>query len=71
MNEYPYERTDLEGWRLVVSEDSHGQHKWVYLPPGDDRRKTWKQSKAAKYWLGLDLVSLTETTDPILNFKAF
>jgi hypothetical protein len=55
--DYPYDRTDLGAWRLVVSEDSHGQHKWVYLDKGDPRRDTWAQSQPAKYWLDLDLVS--------------
>lgn len=54
---YPYDQTDLEGWRLIVSEDSHGQHKWVYLDEQDSRRGTWKQTQEARYWLGLQLVS--------------
>ena len=49
------ETTDLLGWRLVVGEDSHGQQKWVYLPPGPARDE-WKQTKEAKYWLGLGMV---------------
>ncbi|KAH8090819.1 putative lanosterol synthase [Filobasidium floriforme] len=53
--DYPYDRTDLEGWRLVVSEDSHGQHKWIYLGQDDPRRETWEQSQPAKYWLDLNL----------------
>lgn len=51
-------RTDPDGWRLVVSQDSHGQHKWLYLPPGDDRRSTWPQTPVDKYWLGLETVSM-------------
>ncbi|RXK41597.1 lanosterol synthase [Tremella mesenterica] len=51
------EKTDLTGWRLVVGEDSHGQQKWVYLPPGQARDE-WKQTKEAKYWLGLDIGAL-------------
>ncbi|KAJ9110722.1 hypothetical protein QFC20_002763 [Naganishia adeliensis] len=47
-------RTDPLGWRLLVSQDSHGQHKWVYLPPADTRRETWPQSPVDKYWLGLE-----------------
>ncbi|GHJ90428.1 hypothetical protein NliqN6_6830 [Naganishia liquefaciens] len=47
-------RTDIHGWRLLVSEDSHGQHKWVYLPADDPRRASWPQSTVAKYWLGLE-----------------
>lgn len=53
---YPYTKTDLEGWRLLVSEDSHGQHKWAYLQEDDPRRESWKQTDAAKYWLGLKIV---------------
>ena len=45
-------QTDPLGWRLVVGEDSHGQQKWVYLPPGPARDE-WKQCKVAKYALGL------------------
>lgn len=48
--------TDLEGWRLVVGNDSYGQHQWVYLFPEDPQREAWKQSKEDKYWLGLDTV---------------
>jgi hypothetical protein len=51
-------RTDPLGWRLLVSQDSHGQHKWVYLPPGDERRGTWPQTAVDKYWLGLETVSM-------------
>ena len=49
-------RTDITGWRLLVSEDSHGQHKWVYLPADDPRRADWPQSTVDKYWLGLETV---------------
>ena len=49
-------RTDIHGWRLFVSEDSHGQHKWVYLPADDPRRASWPQSTVDKYWLGLETV---------------
>ncbi|KAK4684411.1 hypothetical protein P7C73_g5763, partial [Tremellales sp. Uapishka_1] len=45
--------TDLEGWRLKVSEDSHGQHKWRYLPPGPERDEC-AQTTAEKYFIGLD-----------------
>ncbi|ORY28503.1 terpenoid cyclases/protein prenyltransferase alpha-alpha toroid [Naematelia encephala] len=48
--------TDLLGWRLKVSEDSHGQHKWIYLPPGP-AREAWPQTKVDKYSLGLELDS--------------
>ena len=50
-------QTDYAGWRLKVGEDSHGQHKWVYLPEGE-ARDAWPQNKVDKYWLGLDVVSL-------------
>ncbi len=49
-------KVDPEGWRLVVGEDSHGQHKWVWLEAGE-RRDSWKQSTEDRYWLGLDTVS--------------
>ena len=51
-----YPRTDLAGWRLQVSQDSHGQHKWVYLAEDDPRRQSWVQNEGTRYWLGLDLV---------------
>jgi hypothetical protein len=50
-------QTDPAGWRLVVGEDSHGQHKWIYLAETDPRRHTWQQSTVDKYWLGMDIVS--------------
>jgi hypothetical protein len=53
-----YPRTDLAGWRLQVSQDSHGQHKWVYLAEDDPRRQSWVQNEGTRYWLGLDLVSI-------------
>ncbi|WVR06302.1 hypothetical protein IAU60_003332 [Kwoniella sp. DSM 27419] len=46
--------TDLAGWRLKVGEDSHGQHKWVYLRDGKER-EAWPQINVEKYWLGLDM----------------
>jgi len=48
-------RTDPEGWRLKIGEDSHGQQKWVYLPEGP-ARETWPQAKVDRYALGLDVV---------------
>jgi len=48
-------RSDPLGWRLKVGEQSHGQHKWVYLPPGE-AREAWPQDKASKYWTGMDIV---------------
>jgi lanosterol synthase len=38
----------------MISEDSHGQQKWKYLPEGP-ARENWKQSKVAKYAIGLDV----------------
>lgn len=49
-------RTDPAGWRLKVSEDSHGQHKWVYLPPGA-ARDAWPQAHVDVYSMGLETVS--------------
>ena len=57
---YQVKRTDPLGWRLKVSEQSHGQHKWVYLPPGQVREE-WPQDLASKYWSGMPLVSLLIT----------
>lgn len=51
-------RQDLEGWRLVVGQDSHGQHKWVYLAEVDPRSESCVQSKEDKYWLGMEIVSV-------------
>jgi hypothetical protein len=61
-------KQDLEGWRLVVGEDSHGQHKWVYLPEGDPQRLAMPQTKEDKYWLGLDIVSLQVDLDHTATF---
>ena len=47
-------RTDPLGWRLIISEDSHGQQKWKYLPEGP-ARDAWPQDQVAKYALGLDV----------------
>jgi hypothetical protein len=46
--------TDPLGWRLVISEDSHGQQKWRYLP-GGPQRDAIPQDQVTKYALGLDL----------------
>ncbi|ORX40148.1 terpenoid cyclases/protein prenyltransferase alpha-alpha toroid [Kockovaella imperatae] len=54
MSSYTPRKTDYAGWRLKVSEDSHGQHKWVYLPEGE-ARDAWPQNKIDKYWLGLEV----------------
>lgn len=51
-------RTDPDGWRLKVSEDSHGQHKWVYLQPGP-QRDAWPQNTVDRYSQGLETVRLT------------
>lgn len=48
-------QTDPAGWRLKVGEDSHGQHKWVYLPPGPER-DAWPQNAVDKYSIGLPTV---------------
>jgi hypothetical protein len=46
--------TDPLGWRLVISEDSHGQQKWRYLPPGAQRDEI-PQDQVTKYALGLEV----------------
>jgi lanosterol synthase len=48
--------TDPLGWRLVISEDSHGQQKWRYLPPGAQRDEI-PQDQVTKYALGLEVVA--------------
>lgn len=53
-SDYSPPRTDPLGWRLIIGEDSHGQQKWTYLPPGPARDE-WKQCKVAKYALGLEV----------------
>lgn len=57
MAQYTPPATDLTAWRLKVSEDSHGQQKWVYLSD-PAQRKEWPQMNIEKYWLGLDVVRL-------------
>lgn len=57
MAQYIPPTTDLTAWRLKVSEDSHGQQKWVYLSD-PAQRKEWPQTNIEKYWLGLDMVRL-------------
>jgi hypothetical protein len=46
--------TDPLGWRLIISEDSHGQQKWRYLPPGAQRDEI-PQDQVTKYALGLEV----------------
>jgi hypothetical protein len=46
--------TDPLGWRLIISEDSHGQQKWRYLPPGAQRNEI-PQDQVTKYALGLEV----------------
>lgn len=50
-------RTDPQGWRLLVGQDSHGQHKWVYLEEEDERKAWGEQTVEEKWWLGLKTVS--------------
>jgi hypothetical protein len=51
---YTAPATDPLGWRLVISEDSHGQQKWRYLPPGAQRDEI-PQDQVTKYALGLEV----------------
>jgi len=46
--------TDPLGWRLIISEDSHGQQKWRYLPEGP-QRDSIPQDQVTKYALGLEV----------------
>ena len=54
-----WEKTDYTRWRL---KDDRGCQTWHYLQT-DEELKSWPQSAADKYFLGLDTVSL-------LNFSA-
>lgn len=47
------EATDIERWRLL---DERGQQTWHYLKT-DEQVKSWPQSAADRYHLGLPLVS--------------
>lgn len=51
------ERTDYSRWRM---HDDCGRHTWRYLED-DDEAKKWPQTYADKYYLGLPLVSTSET----------
>ncbi|OWT40004.1 lanosterol synthase [Cryptococcus neoformans Bt1] len=62
MAQYIPPTTDLTAWRLKVSEDSHGQQKWVYLSD-PAQRKEWPQTNIEKYWLGLDM-EVSELEEP-------
>ena len=46
------EKTDYSRWRLL---DERGRHTWHYLE-NDEELKTWPQSTADKYHLGLPSV---------------
>lgn len=46
------EKTDYTRWRMT---DDEGKHIWHYLE-SDEAVKKWPQSKAEKYYLGLDTV---------------
>jgi lanosterol synthase len=48
-----HEKTDYTRWRL---KDDRGCQTWHYLKT-DEEIKVWPQSKADKYFLGLDTVS--------------
>jgi lanosterol synthase len=52
-NKAGHEKTDYTRWRL---KDDRGCQTWHYLET-DEEIKAWPQSKADKYFLGLDTVS--------------
>jgi lanosterol synthase len=56
------ERTDYTRWRV---KDDNSNHTWHYLED-DEAAKAWPQSKAEKWFLGLDVVRLQvqPSTDP-------
>ncbi len=47
------DRTDFSRWRM---RDDHGRHTWQYLEGDDEALKSWPQTHADKYFLGLPLV---------------
>lgn len=47
------QRTDYSRWRM---RDDHGRHTWHYLED-DEAAKSWPQTYADKWYLGLPLVS--------------
>ena len=49
------ERTDINRWRLL---DERGRQTWHYLNTDDDI-KSWPQSHADRYFLGLPTVEYT------------
>lgn len=49
------EKTDYSRWRLL---DERGRQTWHYLD-GDEELKTWPQSTADKYHIGLPTVTWT------------
>lgn len=44
--------TDIYGWRLLIGQDSHGQHKWIYLQSKEEREQ-WPLRAEERWWLGL------------------
>jgi lanosterol synthase len=46
------ETTDRSRWRMS---DDKGRHIWHYLE-SDEQLKAWPQSKAEKYYMGLETV---------------
>lgn len=52
------EKTDYTKWRL---QDDRGCQVWQYLESDEEAQK-WPQSRAEKYFLGLDTVGLPTPT---------
>ncbi len=55
------ERTDSSRWRM---RDDEGRMTWHYLET-DEELKTWPQSYADKYYLGLPLVGISYSPSPL------
>ncbi|KAK9555050.1 Lanosterol synthase erg7B [Aspergillus fumigatus] len=56
-------KTDYSRWRML---DEDGKHTWHYLDD-DEAARTWPQTLADKYYLGLplDLPDLPTATSPL------
>jgi lanosterol synthase len=55
------ERTDYARWRI---RDDNSDHTWIYLED-DEAAKSWPQSKAEKWHLGLGVVGCPTVLPPL------
>ncbi|GJC90733.1 lanosterol synthase [Colletotrichum liriopes] len=61
-------KTDRTRWRM---KDEDGRHTWKYLGDDDEAAKSWPQTYADKYYLGLPLVSPPpDVPQPVFVFVA-